>query len=84
MTQTLTERGRSKAVFDALPEHIRAQHQAAWSRCDAHIRSLVPKGAKVFEVHHAVEHGRRLYFAELAKGLPSDLCERAVMDAYKA
>jgi ferric-dicitrate binding protein FerR (iron transport regulator) len=62
----------------------RQEHQNAWRRIEARVRDLAatPK-AKVFEVHHAVEHARRLYQSELAKGLPADLCERAVLSAYE-
>lgn len=73
---------KAKEMYAAYSAEIQAQHNAAWARCEAHVRALVPKGAKVFEAHHAVEHARELYFAEFVKGLPSDLCARAVMRAY--
>ncbi len=73
----------AKQVFASLSPVAKSQHQAAWNRVELFVRKLAaqPK-AKVFEVHHAVEHARQLYQAEIAKGLPADLCERAVMAAY--
>lgn len=74
----------AKKMYGEYHAEIQAQHNAAWARCEKHVLSLIPKGAKVFEAHHAVEHARELYFTEFNKGLPSDLCERAVMRAYAA
>lgn len=71
-----------REVFDSLSAIAKRQHQDAWTRIETHVRGLASKKTKVFEVHHSVEHARKLYQAELAKGLPSDLCERAVMAAY--
>ena len=75
---------RAKAIelMNTYSPHIQEQHKAAWGRCESLVLSLVPKGAKQFEAHHAVEHARELYLAEFNKGLPSDLCQRAVFRAY--
>jgi hypothetical protein len=77
----------AKAVFATLSAVAKSQHQAAWCRIESRVRELASKPIngkkpKVFEVHHAIEHARGLYFAELVKGMPSDSCERAVDRAY--
>ena len=74
----------AKKVYNQLSDTAKKEHSVAWSRVEAHVTKLAntPK-AKVFEVHHAIEYARELYHAELSKGLPADLCEKAVMQAYK-
>lgn len=78
----MTNREKAKEKFGEYHEEIQSQHNAAWARCEKHVLSLVLKGAKVFEVHHTLNYARELYFVEFNKGLPADLCERAVMRAY--
>lgn len=78
---------RAKEALAKLPEHVQAQHRAAWARVEAAVRDLAsrPVGRhkpKVFEVHHAVEHARTLYLTELAAFHAADHCERVVMAAY--
>lgn len=75
-------RAAAQTLYSQYHKEIQGQHNRAWARCEAHVLSLIPKRAKVFEAHHAVEHARNLYQAEFVKGLLADLCERAVMRAY--
>jgi len=76
-------RTRAAATRAALSETARKEHVNAWLRVHNHVTELAGKpGAKIFEVHHAVEHARKLYLAELAKGLPADLCEKHTLAAY--
>jgi hypothetical protein len=57
-------------------------HTEAWARVESLVRGLVPAGAKVFEAEHAVIHARRLYHAEMAKGMCAFDCERTVRKVY--
>ena len=75
-------RAQAVEAFGKMTPAQQAQHKAAWQRIEDFVRSLAPKKAKVFEVHHSIEHARTLYLTELLKGLPSDLCERFVSRAY--
>jgi len=49
---------------------------------DSIVRGLVRPGARVFEVHHAIEHARGIYLAGLAQMHALDRCERLVRAAY--
>ena len=64
------------AVYSALPPRAQLQHTEAWFRVEQTVRKLPDCDAI------AIEYARGLYCAELAKGLPADLCERRVMAAY--
>jgi hypothetical protein len=72
----------AQEVYATLSDVAKSQHQAAWQEIENHVRSLIPNNAKVFDAHHSIEHARKLYFAELVKGYPADLCKKNVMRAY--
>lgn len=76
------DRNVVKKIYGQYHTEIQKQHNAAWARCENYVLSLVKKTAKTYEVNHSVEHARDIYFTEFCKGLPSDLCEKAVMQAY--
>jgi hypothetical protein len=81
-TGTIRQREAAQKHFASLSETARTEHKARWAEIENHVRGLAKKGAKVFEVAHAVEYARGLYFAEMLKGLPADLCYKTVMAAY--
>lgn len=76
-------RTKAKEVYGQMTPLVSKQHSAAWSRCENRVVGLMPKGTKVFEVQHAIEHARKIYLNELVVGSPSDLCERRVLEAYR-
>ena len=75
----------AKAVYARISDTAKAEHTAAWARVEHHVTTLAskPRGAKVFEVHHAATYARHLYLTEVARGLPADLAEKHVMSAYQ-
>lgn len=77
----------AQAVFNHYSPAVQAQFRQAWARSEALAIRVATDNApskkpKVFEVHHAVEHARKTFLEEMAKGLPADLCERAVSNLY--
>jgi hypothetical protein len=79
---SVNERQAAQAVMASLKPETQAAHHAAWKRCEEYVLSLRRKGAKVFEVHHSIEHARRKYMALLAAYHAPDHCEREVRAMY--
>jgi len=79
-----TPRAKAAAYLATQSADVQAQHAAAWNRCHAAVHDVAAsrKGVKVYEVHHAIEHARSLYLADLAAGKPADAIERHIFDAF--
>lgn len=74
----------AQRVYATLSDVAKAHHQAAWERIERHVMSIeTRKAATDLETRYALQHARKLYQAEMAKGLPSITCENNVMQAYK-
>lgn len=68
---------RTRASEKLAAMHIdqRESYLASWRSVDAHFRQAAAKGAKVFEVHHAVEKARERFFAAIVEGKSPAECE---------
>lgn len=76
-------RNKAKAAFANLPTEKQAEHNANFTIIERGIQSLLPKGAKVFEAHHAIEHARSKYLSEMVHNSHSPWhCKRAVVAMY--
>jgi len=73
---------KAKEIFSRMPVAWQTDHNSAWKRIENLVTSLMPKKSKVFEVHHAIVHARRLYLVEVANGMCAFDAERRVRAAY--
>lgn len=67
-------RANAMAVLQSMGKASCDKYHEAWGRIEMAIRDTAPKGAKVFEVHHSVEHARLQFFADVVAGKPPAAC----------
>jgi hypothetical protein len=69
-------RNAAKAQMTTRSNEQQEALQASWKRIEAHVTKL---GA----TNNDIEYARQNFLEQIAKGFPSDACERVVMEMYK-